>query len=645
MKCAFNLVATILLVMLFSGCESTGTTNNYGVATIEKEEVTIEDAVAFIESHNQHERRVWKPYSIAFWLADTQINPDTQAVVSNVLEEILRYDARLVEESKQFNGIQLQGPTARAMNLVRIGAKIPAPSDDDKIAELAELSSQLSAMYGAGKWCPDDELDKCYSLGALENIIEDPMTSNDQKLRAWKGWRTISPPMRDKYQRMAELMNEGAIELGFNDTGELWRSGYDMPADKFAQVSEALWTDVQPLYNSLHCYVRDQLQQRYGENTVPSNALIPAHLLGNMWAQSWSNIYPLVEPFDGLPSIDVSLGLKKRRAEKESELKSKLGNGASIKELAEAEYEADEWIAREMVKSAEQFYVSMGMGKLPESFWVRSQFVKPRDRDVVCHASAWDMDLQGDVRIKMCIEPNLDDLTTIYHELGHLYYDLAYNALEPIFQSSAHDGFHEAIGDTIVLAMTPKYLASQGLIEPVIPSEEATINSQMKSALTKIAFLPFGKLIDEWRWKVFSGEIQPDSYNGSWWSLRAEYQGIDAPVRRSESDFDPGAKYHVPANVSYTRYFLSFILQFQFYEALCDAADHKGPLYQCSFFGSKEAGAHLNAMMANGQSQRWQDSMVQLTGTREMSADALLEYFTPLKEWLDKENSGRSCGW
>jgi peptidyl-dipeptidase A len=611
----------------------------------EKQEVTVADADAFIQGINDHAREVTSRHAKTYWLASTHISPDTQELAAHVGEELLKYSVKIVEESKQFNSLDLAGDTARAMKLVQGGATMPAPSDDEKIAELSKISTELEAMYGSGEYCPGDEDEKCFSLGELENVIDDPDKSYDEKLDAWKGWRMISPPMREKYTRFVELMNEGAQELGYADTGALWRSGYDMPADEFTQVTEDLWTDVKPLYDALHCYVRNELSEQYGSDKVPADAPIPAHLLGNMWSQEWGNIYPIVEPYEGVSDLDVSAELERRRDSKLEELKAKLDDDADVRELADAEHEADLWIAKEMVTSAENFYDSMGMGKLPESFWQNSQFIKPRDRDVVCHASAWDMDMRGDVRIKMCIEPNLEDLKTVYHELGHLYYDLAYNVQEPIFQSGAHDGFHEAIGDTIELAMTPEYLASQGLIGDVVESEEAVINNQMKMALNKVAFLPFGKLIDQWRWKVFAGEITPENYNAGWWELRTQYQGIVSPVERSEADFDPGAKYHIPGNTPYTRYFLARILQFQFYQALCDASGHEGPLYQCSFFDSEEAGKRFNAMMAHGQSQPWQDTLAELTGGREMSGEPLLEYFAPLKTWLDEQNSNNNCGW
>jgi peptidyl-dipeptidase A len=272
-------------------------------------------------------------------------------------------------------------------------------------------------------------------------------------------------------------------------------------------------------------------------------------------------------------------------------------------------------------------------------------FTKPQDRDVVCHASAWGLDGGNDLRIKMCINQTYDDLRVIYHELGHNYYQGAYKDQPPLFQGAAHSGFHEAIGDTVELSMTPGYLEEVGLIASAEESEQAVINRQMQMALDKIAFLPFGKLIDEWRWGVFSGAITPDNYNQAWWALREQYQGIAPPVERTEADFDPGAKYHIPANVSYTRYFLARILQFQFQRSLCEIAGHDGDLAACSVYGSKEAGDRFYAMMESGQSEPWQDALEKLTGTREMDASAIIDYFAPLMGYLEEQNAGRSCGW
>ncbi len=438
----------------------------------------------------------------------------------------------------------------------------------------------------------------------------------DELTQAWTGWHSTARPLRKEYGRFVELANEGARELGFADLGTMWRSGYDMPPEEFTTEAARLWGQVKPLYDSLHCYVRGRLQKTYGAQRVPDGKAIPAQLLGNMWAQQWGEIYPLVEPYPGVSDLDVTAALKKQKYD-----------------------------AVRITQSAESFYVSLGFPKLPQTFWERSLLTKPRDRDVQCHASAWHMDGKDDVRIKQCIEPTQDHLMTVYHELGHVFYCLSYNQQPYMFQSSAHDGFHEAIGDTVNLSMTPAYLHQVGLTGAVKQSREATINQQMKLALDKVAFLPFGKLIDEWRWKVFAGEVKPENYNAAWWQLREQYQGVAAPVARSEEDFDPGAKYHIPANTSYTRYFLSYMLQFQFHRALCEAAGNKGPLYECSVYGNAEAGKRFREMLALGQSQPWQDTLEKLTGTRQMDASAILDYFAPLQGWLAEQNKNQSCGW
>jgi peptidyl-dipeptidase A len=373
---------------------------------------------------------------------------------------------------------------------------------------------------------------------------------------------------------------------------------------------------VRPLYQNLHCYVRAQLQKTYGKDRIPSNGPIPAHVLGNMWAQEWTNVYPLVTPYKGQPSLDVSAALA---AQKYDPIK--------------------------MVKTGERFFTSLGLDPLPKTFWERSMFVKPRDREVVCHASAWDVLMADDLRIKMCIKPTEEDLATIHHELGHNYYFHYYHRLPALYQQGANDGFHEAIGDALTLSITPRYLKSLNLLKTIPKDDKGIINVQMKDALEKIAFLPFGKLIDEWRWRVFSGRIPPTLYNESWWQMRREYQGIAPPVERTEEDFDPGAKYHIPSNVPYTRYFLARLLQFQFHRALCSAAGHEGPLHECSIYGSKAAGTRLQAMLALGASKPWPEALVAITGERRIEASALLEYFAPLGRWLAEQNRGQTCGW
>lgn len=551
----------------------------------------------------------------AGFVSETYITPDTQAIAAKANERYLAVLSGAVAEAKRYDGQPLSAASARAIMKLRLNVPAPAPADRLKRARLAELAAALDAKYGAGKYCPGNGK-PCLNLDELSKILASSR-NYQELLEAWKGWHDVGAAMRADYTEFVGLANEGARELGFKDLGVLWRAGYDMPPEDFERESERLWQQVKPLYDALHCYARAQLTRHYGADKVPPGQPIPAHLLGNMWAQSWGKLYPdLLRPY---PNARV--------------------------ENADAQLARQHWDAARMARSAESFYTSLGLPQLPQSFWERSMFVRPRDREVVCHPNAWDMGRPGDVRVKVCLEPTDEDLATIYHELGHVYYFLSYQGQPYLFRDGANDGFHEAIGDTVNLSVTPQYLAKIGLVSRVPPSREALIDEQMKMALDKIAFLPFARLIDQWRWRVFSGEITPGHYNASWWELRRRYQGIVPPVQRSEADFDPAAKFHIPDNTPYTRYFLAYILQFQFHKALCQAAGFSGPLYECSVFGNPAAGERLRAMLAAGAAQPWQDTLEKLTGTRQIDAAAISEYFQPLIEWLGQKNRNEQCGW
>lgn len=574
-----------------------------------------ETADEFVARVNKDLQQRGHENAMAAWVQQTYITPDTEQLSAKSEERVLEYYPKAVKESQAYQGMDISPESRRAMMLLKQGLSAPAPDDPAKRAELTTIKSRMQSMYGAGKWCPGGP-ETCRNLDQLADTLA-KSRDWDEQLQAWTGWHTISRPMRKDYQRFVELANEGAKELGYGDLGEMWRSGYDMSPVEFEDETERLYTQVKPLYDGLHCYARGKLQKKYGKDRVPDGEPIPAHLFGNMWAQEWNNIFDLLEPYPGVSNLDVTAALKKQGYD-----------------------------ATRMARSAESFYTSLGFPQLPASFWENSMLTRPRDRDVVCHASAWNMDTHGDVRIKQCIQPTEEELYTIYHELGHVYYYLTYLDQPYLFQDGAHDGFHEAIGDTINLSMTEGYLANVGLLPAgAKSSHEALINRQMKVAAEKIAFLPFGKMIDQWRWGVFSGAIPPEKYNEAWWELRRKYQGVEAPVARSEEDFDPGAKYHIPGNTPYTRYFLAFVLQFQFHKALCDAAGPQGPLHECSIHGNAEAGRRFREMLGLGASQPWQDALEKLTGTRQMDASAIIDYFQPLMGWLEEQNRGRQCGW
>jgi peptidyl-dipeptidase A len=577
---------------------------------------TVAEAEAFMKDAEAQLQEVSIRGNRAGWVQENFITDDTEVISAQAQEKAIALTTELALKAKRYEGLKLPPALARKFMLLKLSLVAPAPNNDKDRAELTRIAASLDADYGKGKYCkpgPDGK-QKCLTLNDLERTLAGS-TNPDELLDAWVGWHKISPPMRQRYQRFVQLSNAGARELGFKDTGAMWRANYDMTPEQFSAELERLWRQVEPLYVSLHAYVRKQLIKKYGKIADRPDGLIPAHLLGNMWAQEWGNIYPLVAPDNSGQGYDLTQLLKDH----------------NVDELG-------------MVHYGINFFSSLGFEPPPQTFWDRSLFIKPRDRDVVCHASAWDIDNNQDVRLKMCIEIRDEDFVTIHHELGHNYYQRAYSSQPPLFQDSANDGFHEAVGDTIALSVTPEYLKEVGLLAQV-PPESADTGYLLKMALDKVAFLPFGLLIDQWRWKVFSGEITPEQYNKMWWELKRKYQGVAPPVERSEADFDPGAKYHVASNTPYTRYFLARILQFQFHRALCQTAGFQGPLHRCSVYKNRPAGERLNKMLSMGKSQPWPDALEAISGQRQMDATAILDYFAPLKKWLDQQNQGEKLGW
>jgi peptidyl-dipeptidase A len=551
----------------------------------------------------------------AGWVLGTYITVDTQKISARADEAYVNASTDYAKRAARFPSDAGTPEERRQLTVLKNTMTMAAPADPKKTTELTTISSRMAAAYGSGKYCPPgaEGSENCLDVEAVTKIMAE--NRDPKRLReVWEGWHSIGPAMKQDYARFVELSNEGAKEVGFADTGAMWRSRYDMPADAFGKELDRLWSQLQPLYLSLHAHVRAKLHEKYG-NEVPAEGPIPAYLLGNIWAQDWTNVYDLVAPAGMTKAVPLDAILKQRKVE-----------------------------PVEMARIAERFFTSVGFDPLPKTFYERSLFVKPRDREVVCHASAWDINSVDDVRIKMCIDPTEEDFTTIHHELGHNFYQRAYSNLPVILRDSANDGFHEAIGDTIALSVTPEYLVKIGLIDRA-PDASGDIPLLLSRALEKLAFLPFGLVIDQWRWRVFDGQVKPDQYNAAWWDLRQKYQGVNAPAARGEEFFDPGAKYHVPNNTPYARYFLAAVLQFQFHRALAKTAGCTTPLHRCSIYGNKAAGDRLKAALAMGASRPWPDVLEALTGQREMDASAIADYFAPLKAWLDEQNRGRKIGW
>ena len=574
----------------------------------------LEEFLANVELENKKDGPVI--YS-ASWISSNFITYDSQKVIADYGTKSTLKSLERSREAASFDGLDTSKENQRMLNILKSSFVMPPPLDEELASELSQITTSLEAMYGSGEYCFDGE--ECYDLEAFESIIDN---SRDPKelLRAWEGWHEIGKPMKPMYMRMVDIGNQGSVDLGYEGLSDLWFSKYDMPAEDFLDDTDRVWSEVKPLYDALHCHVRAKLNEHYGDEVISKTGPLPVHMLGNMWGQSWSNIYDLVyEEKPDSKYIDVT----------------KIINEKSLTEI-------------EMVEYAEDFFISMGFMPLPKTFWERSLFVKPRDRSVVCHASAWNLDpANNDLRIKMCIEKNEEDFITIHHELGHIFYYQAYNHIPTVFQAGANDGFHEAFGDLLTLSITPDYLVDIGFIseDDAEEAKQDPIGLLMKQALDGVVIVPWALMLDKWRSGVFDGEIDESNLNSSWWSLREEYQGINTSYERSENYFDPGAKYHIPGNTPYTRYYLASIMQYQFHEALCNLIDYDGYLHECSIYGNKEAGDRIISTMAMGQSLPWQDAFENLTGSRQLSGKSIMNYYAPLKEWLDEENKNRSCGW
>jgi peptidyl-dipeptidase A len=550
------------------------------------------------------------------WVNATYITDDTDALAAKAGGRFTERLVQLANEAAKYRTVAgLSADTRRKLDLMVGGITLPAPTRAGAAEELSTLFTKMGSSYGKGRGTLNGQPINGSDIEAAMGEERDPAKLKEM----WVSWHdNVGAPMREDYVAATKLTNEGAVGLGFKDAGALWRSGYDMKPDEFAAMTDKLWGEVEPLYLALHTYVRWKLNEKYGDAVQPKTGPIRADLLGNMWAQEWGNIYDVVAPA-GAGDLGYDIG-----------------------DLLKAK----QYDPVKMVKTGEGFYSSLGFAPLPETFWKRSQIVKPRDREVICHASAWDVDNVDDLRIKMCTKVNSDDFITIHHELGHNYYQRAYNQQPFLYKNGANDGFHEAIGDFVALSITPDYLVKINLLDPAkVPAADKDIGLLLRQAMDKVAFLPFGLMVDKYRWQLFSGEIPAGQMQAGWDKLRLQYQGIVPPVARDETKFDAGAKYHVAAGVPYTRYFLARILQFQFYEAACKQAGWKGPLHRCSFFGNKQVGAKLDAMLKMGQSKPWPDALQAFTGTRQMSGKAMVNYFAPLKTWLDQQNKGKPTGW
>ncbi|EDM06349.1 angiotensin I converting enzyme (peptidyl-dipeptidase A) 1, isoform CRA_b [Rattus norvegicus] len=578
-------------------------------------------AQLFADSYNSSAEVVMFQSTAASWAHDTNITEENArlqeeaALINQEFAEVWGKKAKELYESiwQNFTDQKLRRIIGSVQTLG------PANLPLTQRLQYNSLLSNMSRIYSTGKVCFPNKTATCWSLDPeLTNILAS--SRNYAKvLFAWEGWHdAVGIPLRPLYQDFTALSNEAYRQDGFSDTGAYWRSWYESPS--FEESLEHLYHQVEPLYLNLHAFVRRALHRRYGDKYINLRGPIPAHLLGDMWAQSWENIYDMVVPFPDKPNLDVTSTMVQKG-----------------------------WNATHMFRVAEEFFTSLGLSPMPPEFWAESMLEKPADgREVVCHASAWDFYNRKDFRIKQCTRVTMDQLSTVHHEMGHVQYYLQYKDLHVSLRRGANPGFHEAIGDVLALSVsTPAHLHKIGLLDRVANDIESDINYLLKMALEKIAFLPFGYLVDQWRWGVFSGRTPPSRYNYDWWYLRTKYQGICPPVARNETHFDAGAKFHIPSVTPYIRYFVSFVLQFQFHQALCKEAGHQGPLHQCDIYQSTKAGAKLQQVLQAGCSRPWQEVLKDLVGSDALDASALMEYFQPVSQWLQEQNqrNGEVLGW
>jgi len=611
-KPLLRMAASWIAIAAFAACATTATpatttaSTPGGPPTVAEAQAFITDAERQLAARSEYENHIG-------WVYSTYIQHDTEWLQTRTDSEGTQLRVQLASRAARFQNLELPPELRRKIDLLRLSLTLPAPQRDGAADQLAQVNNHMASIYSTSRVEIGGHQ---YTLDELETMMG--TERNPARLQEmWTKWHDIAGPMRHDYEQMVQISNEGARDLGYPNVGDYWLSNYDMPSADMEHEVERLWGQMQPFYAQLQCYVRGRLSARYGQSVQPNSGLIRADLLGNMWAQEWGNIADIVGP----PTR----------------------GGYDLTRLLNQQH----YDYMRLARTGERFYTSMGLAPLPDTFWERSQLVRPRDRDVVCHASAWDLDNANDVRIKMCINVDADNFQTVHHEMGHNYYQRAYQNQPFLFEDGANDGFHEAIGDFIALNTTPEYLVQIGLLRRnQVPGPDADTSLLMRQALDKIAFLPFAISVDQWRWRVFRGQIQPADYNTAWWQLRAHYQGITPPGGPRPADaFDPGAKYHVANNVPYLRYFLARVLQFQFYEAACQQAGWQGPLHRCTIYGNQEVGRRFNAMLEMGRSHPWPDALEAFTGTRRMDGSAMVHYFQPLMTWLETQNRGQSCGW
>ncbi|XP_007090142.2 angiotensin-converting enzyme 2 isoform X1 [Panthera tigris] len=586
---------------------------------------TEELAKTFLEKFNHEAEELSYQSSLASWNYNTNITDEN---VQKMNEAGAKWSAFYEEQSKlaeTYPLAEIHNTTVKRQlqALQQSGSSVLSA---DKSQRLNTILNAMSTIYSTGKACNPNNPQECLLLEpGLDDIMENSKDYNE-RLWAWEGWRAeVGKQLRPLYEEYVALKNEMARANNYEDYGDYWRGdyeeewtdGYNYSRSQLIKDVEHTFTQIKPLYQHLHAYVRAKLMDSYPSRISPTGCL-PAHLLGDMWGRFWTNLYPLTVPFGQKPNIDVTDAMVNQS-----------------------------WDARRIFKEAEKFFVSVGLPNMTQGFWENSMLTEPgNSQKVVCHPTAWDLG-KGDFRIKMCTKVTMDDFLTAHHEMGHIQYDMAYAVQPFLLRNGANEGFHEAVGEIMSLsAATPNHLKTIGLLPPGFSEDSETeINFLLKQALTIVGTLPFTYMLEKWRWMVFKGEIPKEQWMQKWWEMKREIVGVVEPVPHDETYCDPASLFHVANDYSFIRYYTRTIYQFQFQEALCRIAKHEGPLHKCDISNSSEAGKKLLQMLTLGKSKPWTLALEHVVGEKNMNVTPLLKYFEPLFTWLKEQNRNSFVGW
>jgi len=598
---SFYFVSLAIILIGFFACKSENKTN---VEPTQEQK----DAQAFLDSYTQDYIQLYYASAEASWATNTEIKEgDTlNAYNSRIADEALTAftgSVENIETTKKFlsqkdNLTPLQ---VRQLEVILYNAGSDPQTVADLVKEKIKASiAQTEKLFGFTF--------KLYGKEVTTNNIDDILkteTNLQKRLDAWEASKEVGKGLKAGLVNLRRLRNETVQALDYPDYFSYQVSDYGLTTSDMMDMMKRLNQELRPLFRELHTYARYELAKKYGVKEIPD--YLPAHWLPNRWGQDWSSMLDV----EGL-NVDSILSTK-----------------------------SPDWI----VKEGEALYKSLGFPALPESFWLKSNlYPYPADSTLKKnnHASAWHLDLDRDVRSLMSVEPNAEWFETSNHELGHIYYYLAYTTpdVPPVLRNGANRAFHEALGSMMgMAAMQKPYLAGRGLI----PADTKTdsIQIMLKEALNFAVFIPFAAgTMSEFEKALYADNLPESEFNNKWWALVKQYQGIVPPNERGDQLCDACTKTHINDDAAqYYDYALSYVILFQLHQHIAEKILHQPPT-ATNYFGNKEIGDFLKKLMSTGATKNWRDVMKEATG-EDMNAKSLVRYFDPLMTWLKKQNSGR----